>query len=207
MFIERIRREYDPNVPIFTKNILKIFPEYSRAYVFRLIKKAEEKGELVKFSEGVYFMPTETIIGPSTIIADDVVEIKYIKNNDEVYGVYSGLQLLNMFSVTTQVPNVIEVVTNNETTRRREIELDGRKFILRKSRFEINKDNANTYLVLQLFNDTGKEEIINRHSKEIIVNFIKEQKISLDDLLSYAAYFPARAIKNLIRNEILDKIK
>ena len=206
MFIERIRGVYDPNMPIFTKNILKMFPEYSRAYVFRLIKEAKKKGQLAKYSEGVYFLPTETVFGPSTIIADDVIEIKYIKNEDEVYGIYSGLQLLNMFSVTTQVPNVIEVVTNNETTRRRQIELDGRKFILRKSRFEINKNNANTYLILQLFSDIGDEVKLDNFVKKNVADYIRDKNISLNDLLSCAANFPVRAFKNLIRNGILNEI-
>ena len=130
MFAEKFKERFEENEPIFTEDILNTFSEYSRAYVFRLIKNMAQSKDLVKFSDGVYYLPRKTFFGISTITADMVVEKKYIYTDDNVCGVYSGLKLLNMFSITTQVPNVIEVVTNNETTRCREIVLDKRKFVL-----------------------------------------------------------------------------
>ena len=206
MFIEKIKMVYDPNVPIFTKEILKLFPEFSRSYIFKLIEKSEKKGELAKFSSGVYFIPTETVLGPSTIVADMVAEKKYVKDSNDVYGVYSGVTLLNKFSVTTQVPNVIEIVTNNETTRRREVDIDGRKFILRKSNFKINSKNYNTYTILQLFSDLKIGEKLNLFAKSSIVEYIKNNNITQRDLLSYAIYFPSRTINSLLRSEILSEI-
>ena len=40
------------------------------------------------------------------------VNKKYICDKDEVYGIYGGLNLQNMFSTTTQMPNMIEVISN-----------------------------------------------------------------------------------------------
>ena len=40
MFIERIRKTYKSGQSIFTKEILSLFPEYTKAYVFRLLKKS-----------------------------------------------------------------------------------------------------------------------------------------------------------------------
>ncbi|MBO4667392.1 MAG: hypothetical protein J5666_04610 [Bacilli bacterium] len=206
MFINKIRENYDINQPIFSEDILKLFPDYSRAYVFRLIKKAEDSGELAKFSTGVYYLPRKTFFGISTITADDVIRRRYISWNDDVYGIYSGLSLLNFFFVTTQVPNVLEVVTNNETTRVREISLDGRRFILRKSRFEINKDNENAYMILQLFSDLEKNEKVDEYAIERIIDFIQKNEITRKQLLSLSVYFPARAIKNMIRFGLLNEI-
>ena len=206
MFMEKIRMAYDPNTPIFTKEILKLFPEYSRAQIFRLITNSIEKGELIKFSNGVYFMPTETIIGPSTILADDVIEKRYIQSDNEVYGVYGGITLLNMFSLTTQVPNVIEIISNNESTRRREIVLDRRKFILRKSRVKISKENSGAYTILQLFSELDYNEKIDDNAKQIIKEYIVKKNISQKEIFTYAIDFPARSITNLVRSGILNEI-
>ena len=174
MFIDKLQAKYEPNEPIFINEILDEFSEYSRGYVFKLIKKAEEKEELVNFSTGVYFIPTKTILGLSTITTEDVVEKKYISSKNETFGIYSGLQLQNMFNLTTQMPNTIEVVTNNESMRKREIEINGRRVILRKSKVNITKDNVNEYMLLQLMTEIGSN--INEISRERIKNFINQKK-------------------------------
>lgn len=123
------------------------------------LSKKQKKKEIVNFAKGIYYIPRKTFIGLSTITADTVIARRYLKWNDEVFGIYGGLKLQNMFSVTTQVPNIYEIVSNNESAKRREVKMDGRTFILRKSRFEINRDNANAYMIMELFNDLNGEKI------------------------------------------------
>ena len=43
MLVEQLKTKFNTNEPIFTNEILAMFSEYSRAYVFRLINKAEKK--------------------------------------------------------------------------------------------------------------------------------------------------------------------
>lgn len=206
MFIERVKKKYKVNEPIFTKEILELFNEFSRAYVFRLIRKAIKKGELVKFNNGVYFIPKNTNLGSSTILADDVVEKKYLQNGNAIFGVCAGLALQNSFLMTTQVPFTIEIVTNNESTRRRKIEIDGRRFILRKSRLPITKENEGAYTIIQLFYELGTKTKLNRWAKKLVINYINEKSISSKDLLEVAASFPSRAIKGLITSGLLNEI-
>ena len=206
MILEQIKKQYGINKPIFTEDILNMFPDYSRAYVFRLIKKIEEDKELIKFSQGVYYIPRKTSFGLSTITADYVVEKRYIYSDKDVFGIYSGLKLLNQFSVTSQVPNVIEIITNNEATRKREINIDGRKFILRKSRFKIDKNNVNEYRVLQLFSDIKSPEELDVFSKQRLIEYINDKRVSKNNLLSLAVKFPTRTIKNLIESGVLNEI-
>lgn len=147
MLMNKIREKFNINEPIFTEEIMALFPQYSRPYIFRLLNELEKDSELIRYSKGVYFIPKKTFFGLSTITADAVIEKKYLKEYNSIYGIYSGLRLLNLFSITTQVPNVIEIVTNNETMRRREINLNGRTFVLRKSRFKIDKNNASACFI------------------------------------------------------------
>ncbi len=204
MLVERLKTKFNTNEPIFTKEILELFKEYSRAYVFRLIDKTEKNGELVNFDTGVYFLPTKSIIGISTITAEDVVNKKYVGYKDDVYGVYSGLNLQNMFSVTTQMPNTIEIVSNNESMRCRRIMIDGRTVILRKSRCRINKDNAQAYAVLQLLSEIGANTDIDDRARASITRYMRTNGIGPSDLISLARVFPAQTTKNLIYSGVLN---
>ncbi len=205
MFIEKLREKFGNNEPIFTNEILKLFDEFTYVYVFRLISKAKDMGELIQFDNGVYYIPEKTVFGLSTITSDDVINKKYIQDGKDIFGVYSGLKLQNIFSVTTQMPNTVEVVTNNETTRCRKIEIDGRSFILRKSRCHISKENSDAYMVLQLFNDLGTQIKLDNFAKEKIIGFIRKNNVSTSDIVNLARVFPAKTTKNLIVNGILNE--
>lgn len=206
MFIEKLKEKFNIDEPIFTNEILELFDEFTRAYVFRLINKAKEEGKLVQFDNGIYYLPKMTVLGLSTITADDVINKKYLQNEKDVYGVYSGLKLQNIFSVTTQMPNTVEIVTNNETMRCRQIEIDRRRFILRRSRCPISKTNVGAYTVLQLFSDMGTQIKLDSWAKERVINFIQKNNVSVQEIVDLASVFPAQTTKNLIMNGVLNEI-
>ncbi len=203
MLIERLKNKFKENEPIFTSEILALFNDYSRAYVFRLINQEKKKGNIICFIEGVYYLPKKTIIGISTITVEDIVNKKYIEYNDEVYGIYSGINLQNMLAFTTQMSNIIEIITNNESMRRRIVLIDGRKVILRKSRCLINKENVKAYTILQFFSEIKSCEQLDKRVKNACILYMKKNEIKKEDLLALAKYFPSRTIKNLLYSGIL----
>lgn len=203
MLIQTLKEKYQEGVPIYLKDILLLFPNYTKAYIFRLLKKAEQEGMIKRFSHGVYCLPKKSFIGPVTMTSQMVAENRYISNGDAIYGVYSGLSLINHFCVSTQVPNVLEIVTNREATRKRTIDIDGVKFVIRKSRFEITKDNYPYYTILQLFLELGDKSNLNDFAKEQIKEYLSKNNIQKERLLKYALDFPSKAIKGLIDSEVL----
>lgn len=206
MLVERLKEKFTTNEPIFTNEILEMFSEYSRAYVFRLIDKAEKNGELINFDSGIYFLPKKNVIGISTITVEDVVDKKYVCYKDEVYGVYSGLNLQNMFSATTQMPNTIEIVSNNVSMRCRKITIDGRTIILRKSRCKIDSSNAKAYTILQLLTDMGHIVEIDDRTRESIAKYMEKNKVNIAELVSLAKVFPAQTTKKLMYSGLLNDI-
>ena len=175
MFEDKINKIFNKNEPIFIEEILEAIQDYSRAYTFRQIKKMEQTGSIVRFTQGVYYLPNETEFGKPVISIDDIVKKKYIQDKGETFGVYSGLVLQNMFGVTTQVPNVLEIVTNKESTRCRKITLEGREFILRKARVNITKENANAYMILQLFSEIKDASYMDERGIKTIRSYMKKQ--------------------------------
>lgn len=190
--------EYGKNQPIFFNEIMDK-TKLSRSRVNQLVKESIDVGQLVRFSEGIFYVPTKTFFGNSILDVRKVIDKKYIKDNNKIFGIYTGITLLNMFGITMQVPNVCEIVTNKETTRVREIDLNGQKVILRKSRFEITKSNYKIYMLLELFNQIGLNEEFDTRK---IVAFIKENDISYAQIMKYINYFPAKVGKNFTRSGV-----
>ena len=203
MFSETLQREFGTNTPIFSAEIIALFQSFSRAYVFRMIDQAVREGTLRSFSRGVYYLPRKTFFGTSAICPEMVAEKKYVKDKDSVYGVYAGLGLLNQFGLTTQVPGTIEIVTNHEATRKRKITIEGRDFILRKSRCEITSKNAPAYTLLQLFSDMDNAEAIDDFSRERISEYIVQNHISEKDLIAMAMHFPAITLKKMMKSGLI----
>lgn len=204
MFEEKMNKIFKKNEPIFIEEILDAIKEYSRAYTFRQIKKMEEDGTIVRFTQGVYYLPTETEFGRSSISIHQILNRKYLNDNDEIFGVYSGLILQNMFGVTTQVPNVLEIVTNKETTKCRKIHIRGREFILRKSRIKITKENASSYMILQLFSEIKDAHYMDERGIRTIRSYMKKTNVTKNDLFELANVFPARTMKNLMVSGVLN---
>lgn len=206
MFIERVQEKFSANEPIFTEELISLFPEYSRVQVFRFINGAKKENALVQYDKGIYFMPRVTKIGFSMITADAVAKKKYLSCREKVYGVIGGIGLQNSFSITAQVPATIEIVTNNEATRGREIFIKNRRFLIKKSRVEINADNVAAYTVLQLFDDFGTETRLDDNAQRRVLEYLKARRVTKNELLQIAIYFPSRTLKKLIGSGILNEI-
>ena len=205
--IERLKNKFGVNQPIFTNEILEVMKDYSRPRVFQLIKKAEQDESIVKFDKGIYYIPTKTRYGNSLISVEQVIKKKYISDNDEVFGIYGGLQMQQNFLITLQVPNTIEVVTNKETMWVRETKLKNRNIILRKSRIPITKENVNAYTILELFSNIDIKKYLDDTSiQREVIHFIKEKEIKLKDLYPLTGAFPSKTTRNIMESGIINEI-
>ena len=204
--IDRLKNKFGVNQPIFTYEILEEMKDYSRPRVFQLLKKAEQDQTLIKFDKGVYYIPTKTRYGKSLISVEQVITKKYISNKDDVFGIYSGLQMQQNFMLTYQVPTTIEVVTNNETMWIRQIKLKNRNIILRKSRLPITKDNVDAYTILELFSNIDLKKYFEDTSiQREVVNFVKEKEIKSKDIFALIRAFPSKTIKNILESGLINE--
>lgn len=201
--IERLKIKYNPNNPIFVDEIVSLMSDYSRPRIYQFISEAVEKNQLLRFENGVYYIPTKTDLGLSKLNPQLVIEKRYISSNGEVFGIYGGIQLMNTLGLTDQVPVVQEIFTNKESMRYREVEVGYLKVILRRARIAINANNVGVYTVLELFNSLQPSFMAQEADYGQVVSFIKEKNLHTDEILSYSKYFPARAVKNLIDSGVL----
>ena len=204
MLITRLLEKYGEDVPIFTDEILDVMKDYSRPRVYQLIDEAINHEKLIRYDRGVYYIPTDTILGKSSISYDQVVYKKYISNNDDIYGIYGQFFLELKFMYSTQFPMLTEVITNNESRKYREVIIGKRKVVVKKSRITITKENVFSYMLLEFFKNINVDYFIsNKYVNKEISKFINDKKITLNDINKISNYFPSKSIKNIFLTGVI----
>lgn len=118
---EVITNTFSSDEPILIEDIEKLFPNRSRPWIDKAIKTLVDEKKIKRYSTGIYYIPRKTLFGDSILSTSKVIEKKYLSSNNEVYGYVTGITLLNSLGLTTQVPNSISIVTNNESSWGRKI--------------------------------------------------------------------------------------
>ena len=107
---EKMLEKFRPNEPILFEEVLNIFPNRSRQWVYNTLKSLISSRRLVRFATGVYYIPKYDIFVNNRISVDKVAIKKYIQCDDDVYGYYSGMTLLYEMGIIKKKPQTITVV-------------------------------------------------------------------------------------------------
>ena len=190
------------NKPLFIEDFVNEDTNYDTAKT--LLSNYVKSGDIKRYSQGIYYIPTKTILGYSTISFESIIERKYISDDNKVFGYYSGMSLLNIIGLSSQVPNVPEITTNNEATRKRKVKIGKRSVIVRRSEIEINNDN---YLYLQFFDifRYGDQKAI-EDNKNNILKFFDDNKLKLNKLMEIEKLLPMKIRKIFRRSKIYDEL-
>lgn len=196
MLYQYLAQNYKPNEPIFVSDIdLPV----SESNLRQMFKKLCDDGIINRFDTGVYYLPkTSRLKGGVPLGASSVVEAKYITRKGTVDGYYSGYTFANQLGLTVQVPYVTEIVSNNASARVRELNINGKRIVLRKSRTPITKENCRVLQFLDLLKDIDiyiDGEFPN--STDRLIQYIKDEKITRSDIDKYIGQFPDRIYKNM----------
>lgn len=187
--------------PILTEDLLAMYPDLSRQAVYKKIESAVSHGFLSHYDRGVYYIPQLTRFGTSRLAADKVVKRRWLRGRDGgVLGYVTGAALANQVGVSEQVPAVLEVVTNRETTRVREVRPFGgwRKILLRRPRCEVTAENVDALRFLDLVT-VEPVAAMEEHALEALGCLAA--KAGRAQIYSCAADYPAKTAKSLVECE------
>ena len=201
--VKRLEKRFGRTEPIFLKEIIETWSEYSRPRVLQLIKELCDEGRLVKDVPGVYYLPEKAIWweGTFSLSTMKIVERRYLEDGGKVFGYYSGQTLMNMVGLSNQVPNADEIVTTKEATRVRTVTIDGFKVILRRAKIDINEKNAPVMQLLEIFN--RYDEPLAKYQQDNLIALARG-KIDEGVLTECAKCFPRRALQNFKKSEVYD---
>lgn len=161
---------YGYNEPIFINEICMdgMNDNTIRQYFKRMVKS----GDLMRYDTGIYYLPKESrLLNKSYLDPIKVICRKYIENNVSTFGYFAGATFANQIGLTTQMPAVIEIVTNKEATKGRLVSVGNQKVRLKRSQIPVTRENAD---MLQLIDAVGQIDKYTELEKKAALNLLKE---------------------------------
>ena len=196
MLYEYLMTNYNPNEPIFISDInLPI----SNGNLRKKIKELCDAGKIKRFDTGIYYLPKK-----SRLKGDIPLSVDTVANGNTV-GYYSGYTFANQLGATTQVPYVIEIVSNNASAKGREVSLQGRRIVSRKSRIPVSKENYKVLQFLDFLKDADQYADDNNDDLCLrIRKYIIDEKIKKSDVDLYIMQYPDKIYRNIYEMGLYD---
>ncbi len=199
--------KYPEDEPIFIEDIKKYIIQKcennnnNRENVLKninvILNRLKNEGTIKAEYKGVYYKPIITMFGEMGLDQRKLMQLKYLKDREgNIKGYIAGAKLFNKLGLTTLVPNVTDIVTN-ECKYHKQYDKRLRVYIT-KPKIEITNEN---YRYLQFIDILDNKDNINievESANEILYNIIEECKLDFEKIIKYA-----RETNN---RKILDKL-
>ncbi|WP_248621246.1 DUF6088 family protein [Enterococcus cecorum] len=196
MLKEYLQKNYIPLQPILFSDLLEL--GISKSNLSQQLSKLCKKGELVKYDKGIYYLPKKTRLSQNIVPSGkSIAEAKYLFNKGKVYGYYSGNTFANLIGISTQVPQKLEIVTNNISAKYKEEQIGRQLFIIRKTRVPITDKNVRVVQVVDLLNnlDSYLDDGNLDNAKNQLQKYIKNNQITKEDVDRVIFHFPDKVFK------------
>ena len=189
---------YGYNEPIFL-NDLKI-EELSENAVRQSVKRLVANGFLERFDKGIYYIPKQDgLLGKSYLDPLLVIMRKYVRNESETYGYVTGMAFANQLGLTTQVPAIIEIITNREATNGRTVTVGNQKVRIKKAAVAVSENNAD---ILQFLDCVGQAEkyteLSMKETIESMCAYVKGKGFTREQLSGVTSGMTGATAKKLI---------
>ena len=189
---------YGYNEPIFLNDLS--VEGISENAVRQSVKRLVASGFLERYDSGIYYIPKSGgLLGKSYLDPSIVIMRKYVESNSNKYGYITGLSFANQLGLTTQMPAVIEIVTNREATNGRTLMVGNQRVRVKKSTIPVSEDNAE---LLQLLDSVGQAEkyteLTIEETVEILSAYIRKKKFTKEQLANVSSALTGATAKKLI---------
>lgn len=195
MIYNYIKDNYKEGEPIFFSDIYD--GTISKPALTQQLSTLCKKGLLVKYDNGIYYIPKKTrlksAVGPT---ADTVAKYRFIVKNGKVDGFYTGNTFANQIGISTQVPHVVEIVSNNTNSAPRDVIIGNRKFNVKKPLATITDKNVYILQMLYLLSDLDSYlDYDYKEARQCFLKFIESHNIKRSDVDEYIRLFPLSVFK------------
>lgn len=148
--------------------------------------------------KGIYYIPKTNLFGEMLLGNNEIVKYKYLMDKKgNIKGYITGALLFNQAHLTTQVPNVIDIATNECKNYNKYFNKD-LNVIIRQPKIKVNNEN---YKYLQLFDLIENKDNIGvevENADELIYEFIKENDLDFEKIIKYAVDTKSKNVINKI---------
>lgn len=184
----------EKNEPIFIedikKYIMQFYKEEEKEKIFNNVKEILNrlsKDNIIKTAyKGIYYIPKTNIFGEVPLANSKIIRYKYLVDKfGNIKGYITGANLFNKVGLTTQVPNIIEIVTN-ECKNNNKYKNKYLNVVIRRSKIEINNENYKYLQLIDLIENRDNIYIEVDNINEIIYDFIQKNDLNFEKIIKYA---------------------
>lgn len=164
-----------------------------------------KSGNLIRYDNGIYYLPKASrLLNKSYLDPLKVIIRKYIKNNTDIYGFFSGATLANQLGITTQMPAVMEIITNKEATNGRIVTIGSQTIRVKHPQLPITKENADLLQFLDAVMQYEKySELSNESAIELLKQYVNTKQFTRSQLQKAAPALTGAVAKKLITGGII----
>ncbi|MFZ7120252.1 MAG: DUF6088 family protein [Eubacteriaceae bacterium] len=167
---------------------------YKNTTLRQNLKRLVDNGQLERYKLGIYYIPKpNSLLKKGSLSFNKVISKKYLYDEDKIIGYRSGIAFANDLKLTTQTPGSIEVVTNKETNRKRNVKIGKQRVILRKPRTKITDVNYKVLQALDLIANINKysDKTLAR-TLENISKYLEDVKLNKDEIDEIIKAYPMK---------------
>ena len=189
---------YGYNEPIFLNDLS--VDGMSENAVRQSVKRLVANGFLERYDNGIYYIPKrDGLLGMSYLDPYVVVMCKYVQSKSEIYGYVTGISFANQLGLTTQMPAVIEVVTNREATNGRLVTVGKQQVRIKKSTISISNSNAELLQFLDGVSQAEKyTELSIEETKNVLNAYVRRMCFTKEQLAEVSPVLTGATAKRLI---------
>ena len=193
-----LMENYGYSEPIFLNDLS--IEGLSENAVRQSVKRLVASGFLERYDNGIYYIPKHGgLLGKSYLDPSMVIIRKYVENQSDKYGYITGLSFANQLGLTTQMPAVIEIVTNRESTNGRMLMVGNQKVRVKKSSISVSEDNAELLQLLDAIGQAEKyTELTIEETIDILITYIRKKKFTKGQLSDVSSALTGATAKKMI---------
>lgn len=193
-----LMENYGYNEPIFLNDL--VIEGLSGNAVRQSVKRLVVSGFLERYDNGIYYIPKRGgLLGKSYLDPSVVIMRKYVQNKSEIYGYVTGISFANQLGLTTQMPAVIEVVTNREATNGRMITVGPQRIRIKKPAITVSDSNAELLQLLDTIGQVEKyTELTIEETIETLISYIRKKRFTKEQLSEVSSVLTGSTAKKLI---------
>jgi len=207
-FYNYLLKEYGYDEPIFSEDLLQeltLNPNTLRQSLKRLADA--DKIKRYKYKAGIYYIPNpNSILKRSALSVNKIIKNKYLVKRNNRIGYVTGLDFANSLNLTTQVPGLIEIVTEVESSNIRYVEYNQRRVALRKSKTNITGNNYKVLQILELITNFQKvSDVSFDNAKPKISDYVKDVSLERKELDRIISLYP-KAYRQFIGSGLYNEV-
>lgn len=186
--------QYPEDEPIFIEDIKKyVIGQYEEdnkqenvlKNINVILNRLKNEGIIKAEYKGVYYKPIISMFGAVPLNTNKLRKLKYLEDKDgNIKGYIVGAKLFNKLGLTTLVPNVTDIVTN-ECKYHKQYDEKLRTYIT-KPQIEITNENYRYLQFIDILDNKDNIPIDAPNADEILYRIIEECKLDFEKIIKYA---------------------